>query len=81
LAILGIFTPAGSPSAAYLMPEVAVAYPVTEFSRTMRWARLESVPRPPLLHVFCTLRVILKGPAHGPLVHRGLAERCRMSAR
>lgn len=26
LAVLGIFTPAGSPSAAYLMPDVAVAY-------------------------------------------------------
>jgi quercetin dioxygenase-like cupin family protein len=39
LAILGIFTPAGSPSAAYLMPEVAVAYPVTEFSRTQRRSR------------------------------------------
>ena len=28
LAILGIFTPAGSPSAAYLMPDVAAAYAV-----------------------------------------------------
>ncbi len=27
LAVLGLFTPAGSPSAAYLMPDVAAAYP------------------------------------------------------
>jgi len=29
LAVLGIFTPAGSPSAAYLMPDVAASYTVT----------------------------------------------------
>ena len=28
LAVLGIFTPAGSPSAAYLMPDVAASYPI-----------------------------------------------------
>jgi quercetin dioxygenase-like cupin family protein len=39
LAILGIFTPAGSPSAAYLMPEVAAAYAVTGSSRTQRRSR------------------------------------------
>jgi hypothetical protein len=26
--VLGIFTPAGSPSAAYLMPDVAAAYAI-----------------------------------------------------
>ena len=30
LVILGVFTPAGSPSAAYLSPEVAAAYPFAE---------------------------------------------------
>jgi hypothetical protein len=29
LAVLGIFTPAGSPSAAYLMPDVAEAYAIS----------------------------------------------------
>jgi quercetin dioxygenase-like cupin family protein len=29
LAVLGIFTPAGSPSAAYLMPDVAAAYVIS----------------------------------------------------
>ena len=39
LAILGVFTPAGSPSAAYLTPEVAAAYAVTGFSLERRGSR------------------------------------------
>ena len=39
LAVLGIFTPAGSPSAAYLMPDVAASYSVADISQSQLESR------------------------------------------